>query len=89
MLLNTGEEIINSSNGLLSVVAYKLGPKVPAYYSLEGAISNAGATVSWLKQGLRISTEINSNDNAVEVLNAFLGESSMISSSCSSGMLLS
>ncbi|XP_014091992.3 glycerol kinase 3 [Bactrocera oleae] len=87
VLLNTGEELIDSFNGLLSVVAYKLGPKVPAYYSLEGAISNAGATVSWLKQGLRICTEINSNDNAVEVLNTFLGESSMISSSCSSGML--
>ncbi|XP_054740044.1 glycerol kinase [Anastrepha obliqua] len=87
VLLNTGEELIESSHGLLSLAAYKLGPKVPTFYSLEGAISNAGATVNWLKKGLRISTEINSNDNVVEVLNTFLGESSMISSSCSSGML--
>ncbi|XP_067627203.1 glycerol kinase 3 [Eurosta solidaginis] len=86
VLVNTGEALIESSNGLLSLVAYKLGPKSPTCYSLEGAISNAGSTVNWLKQGLRISTEINSNDNVVEVLNTFLGETSMISS-CSSGML--
>ncbi|XP_075168775.1 glycerol kinase [Haematobia irritans] len=87
VLLNTGGEFVESENGLLSIVSYKLGPKVKPCYALEGAISNAGSTVQWLKNGLRINTEINSNDNAVEVLNTFLGESSMISSSCSSSIL--
>ncbi|XP_005178451.1 glycerol kinase [Musca domestica] len=87
LLLNTGEELIESENGLLSIVSYKLGPKAKACHALEGAISNAGSTVQWLKEGLKINTEINSNDNVVEVLNTFLGESSMISSSCSSSIL--
>lgn len=87
LLLNTGEELVESENGLLSIVSYKLGPKAKACHALEGAISNAGSTVQWLKEGLKINTEINSNDNVVEVLNTFLGESSMISSSCSSSIL--
>ncbi|TMW52925.1 hypothetical protein DOY81_001958 [Sarcophaga bullata] len=87
VLLNTGHEYVDSENGLLSIVAYKLGPQAKTNFALEGAISNAGSTVNWLKDSLRINTEINSNDNVVEVLNTFLGESSMISSSCSSSML--
>lgn len=87
VLLNTGEELVESENGLLSIVSYKLGPKAKPCRALEGAISNAGSTVQWLKEGLRINTEINSNDNVVEVLNTFLGETSMISSSCSSSIL--
>ncbi|XP_073814057.1 glycerol kinase 3 [Musca autumnalis] len=87
VLLNTGEELIESENGLLSIISYKLGPNTKACHALEGAISNAGSTVQWLKEGLRINTEISSNDNVVEVLNTFLGESSMISSSCSSSIL--
>ncbi|KAL9920741.1 glycerol kinase 3 [Glossina fuscipes fuscipes] len=87
VLLNTGEELIESQNGLISAIAYKLGAQAKPCYALEGAISNAGATVKWLKEELRINPEINSNDNVVEVLNTFLGESSMISSSCSSSML--
>ncbi|XP_023306037.2 glycerol kinase [Lucilia cuprina] len=86
VLLNTGQEFVESDNGLLSIISYKLGPKAKTNFALEGAISNAGSTVSWLKEGLRINTEINSNDNVVEVLNTFLGETSMISS-CSSSML--
>lgn len=87
VLLNTGNEFVTSQSGLLSIVSYKLGALAKPNYALEGAISNAGSTVNWLKDGLRINTEINSNDNAVEVLNTFLGENSMISSSCSSSML--
>ncbi|XP_037952491.1 glycerol kinase [Teleopsis dalmanni] len=87
VLLNTGRELVESDNGLLSTVAHKLGPNANTCYALEGAISNAGSTVSWLKESLKINTEINSNDNVVEVLNTYLGENSMISSSCSSNML--
>ncbi|XP_030379704.1 glycerol kinase [Scaptodrosophila lebanonensis] len=87
VLLNTAQQMIASENGLITGIAHKLGPTAATHFTLEGAISNAGSTVSWLRQGLRINTEINSNDNVVESLNTFLGESSMISSSCSSSML--
>ncbi|EPS68115.1 hypothetical protein M569_06657, partial [Genlisea aurea] len=54
ILLNTGEEIVRSNHGLLSTVAYKLGPGAPANYALEGSIAIAGAAVQWLRDGLGI-----------------------------------
>lgn len=54
ILLNTGDEIIKSSHGLLSTVAYKLGPNAATNYALEGSIAIAGAAVQWLRDGLGI-----------------------------------
>ncbi|KAH6782016.1 Actin-like ATPase superfamily protein [Perilla frutescens var. frutescens] len=54
ILLNTGEEIIQSTHGLLSTLAYKLGPKAPTNYALEGSIAIAGAAVQWLRDSLGI-----------------------------------
>uniref|UniRef100_A0ACD5UGF3 Uncharacterized protein n=1 Tax=Avena sativa TaxID=4498 RepID=A0ACD5UGF3_AVESA len=54
ILLNTGEEVTQSSHGLLSTVAYKLGPDVPTNYALEGSIAIAGAAVQWLRDSLGI-----------------------------------
>eukprot|EP00252_Welwitschia_mirabilis_P004089 TRINITY_DN1427_c0_g1_i1.p1 TRINITY_DN1427_c0_g1~~TRINITY_DN1427_c0_g1_i1.p1 ORF type:complete len:531 (-),score=91.74 TRINITY_DN1427_c0_g1_i1:346-1938(-) len=54
ILLNTGEEIKFSSNGLLSTVAFKLGPDAPTNYALEGSIAIAGAAVQWLRDSLGV-----------------------------------
>ncbi|KAF6162694.1 hypothetical protein GIB67_026615 [Kingdonia uniflora] len=54
ILLNTGEEVINSTHGLLSTLAYKLGPTAPTNYALEGSIAIAGAAVQWLRDSLGI-----------------------------------
>lgn len=54
ILLNTGEEIIKSTHGLLSTIAFKLGPKAPTNYALEGSIAIAGAAVQWLRDSLGI-----------------------------------
>ncbi|KAL0319113.1 UNVERIFIED_CONTAM: Glycerol kinase [Sesamum angustifolium] len=54
ILLNTGEEIVKSKHGLLSTLAYKLGPKAPTNYALEGSIAIAGAAVQWLRDSLGI-----------------------------------
>ncbi|CAH9056522.1 unnamed protein product [Cuscuta epithymum] len=54
ILLNTGEEAIKSNHGLLSTLAYKLGPNAPANYALEGSIAIAGAAVQWLRDSLNI-----------------------------------
>ncbi|KAA8541947.1 hypothetical protein F0562_023099 [Nyssa sinensis] len=54
ILLNTGEEMIKSNHGLLSTLAFKLGPKAPANYALEGSIAIAGAAVQWLRDSLGI-----------------------------------
>lgn len=52
ILLNTGTNIVKSSHGLLSTIAYKLGPEAKANYALEGSIAIAGAAVQWLRDGL-------------------------------------
>lgn len=54
ILLNTGDETVKSSHGLLSTVAFKLGPEAPTSYALEGSIAIAGAAVQWLRDNLGI-----------------------------------
>ena len=53
MILNTGEEIVRSQNGLLTTVCYKMGDQ-PTVYALEGSIAMAGATVQWLRDNLQL-----------------------------------
>jgi len=53
MLLNTGEELVRSKNGLLTTVCYKFGDK-PAVYALEGSIAVTGSAVQWLRDQLGI-----------------------------------
>ncbi|KAF4348306.1 hypothetical protein F8388_003198, partial [Cannabis sativa] len=69
ILLNTGEEIIHSKNGLLSTLAYKLGPNSTANYALEGSIAIAGAAVQWLRDSLGVissASEIEALAKSVE-----------------------
>ena len=49
-LMNTGEERVNSTNRLLTTIAYRMGGKTT--YALEGSIFIAGAVVQWLRDGI-------------------------------------
>ena len=51
MLLNTGTKPIQSKNGLLTTLGYKIGDQ-PAVYCLEGSIAITGALVQWLRDNL-------------------------------------
>ncbi len=51
LLLNTGNEAVQSKSGLLTTLAYKIGDQ-PAVYCLEGAIAITGALVQWLRDNL-------------------------------------
>jgi glycerol kinase len=51
LLLNTGNEPIQSKSGLLTTLGYKIGDQ-PAVYVLEGAIAITGALVQWLRDNL-------------------------------------
>jgi glycerol kinase len=53
MLLNTGEEIIQSKHGLLTTLCYQFGEEKPVY-ALEGSIAITGALVQWLRDNLRM-----------------------------------
>jgi glycerol kinase len=52
MLMNTGDKLFTSTNGLLTTIAWGLGGKVE--YALEGSIFVAGSAVQWLRDGLRL-----------------------------------
>ena len=51
MLMNTGTEIVQSTAGLLTTVAYQFEGGRP-HYALEGAVAIAGALVQWLRDNL-------------------------------------
>ncbi|MBV9794572.1 MAG: glycerol kinase GlpK [Actinobacteria bacterium] len=53
MILNTGEELVRSKNGLLTTVGYKFGDQKPIY-ALEGSIAVTGSAVQWLRDQLGI-----------------------------------
>ena len=52
LVLNTGDRIVYSDNGMLTTVAWKIGDEV--VYALEGSVFIAGAAVQWLRDGLNI-----------------------------------
>ncbi|KAJ8725648.1 hypothetical protein PYW08_003831 [Mythimna loreyi] len=58
LLYNTGDSIIHSQEGLLTTVAYKLGPDAPPVYALEGSVAIAGDTLQWLRDGLELISDI-------------------------------
>ncbi|MFO0744712.1 MAG: glycerol kinase GlpK [Myxococcota bacterium] len=55
VLMNVGTTIpAPSERGLLTTVAWRLGPDAPLTYALEGSVFIAGAAVQWLRDELRI-----------------------------------
>ncbi|NMO51926.1 glycerol kinase GlpK [Actinoplanes sp. TBRC 11911] len=53
LLLNTGGELIRSTHGLLSTVAYQIAGE-PAAYALEGSIAITGSLVQWFRDQLEL-----------------------------------
>ncbi|MDO4436235.1 MAG: glycerol kinase GlpK [Cardiobacteriaceae bacterium] len=52
LLMNTGEEVVESQNNLLSTVAWKIGDKTT--YALEGGVFVGGAAIQWIRDGLKV-----------------------------------
>jgi glycerol kinase len=71
LLLNTGCEVVQSNEGLLTTIAWGIEDE-PVEYALEGAVFITGAAVQWLRDGLGIietaaeteelARSLNSND---------------------------
>ena len=80
LLMNTGQEKVTSSNGLLTTLA--CGPSGEPVYALEGAVFMGGAAIQWLRDELKIlagaedseyfATKVDSS-NGVYVVPAFTG----------------
>jgi glycerol kinase len=68
LLLNTGNEAVQSKNGLITTVGYKIGDEA-AVYCLEGSIAITGALVQWLRDNLKMirsSSEVEDLAKTVE-----------------------
>ena len=53
MILNTGQDIVLSKNGLITTVCYQFKDEKPVY-ALEGSIAITGALVQWLRDNLKM-----------------------------------
>jgi glycerol kinase len=53
LLLNTGNEPVQSKSGLITGLGYKIGDQ-PAVFMLEGSIAITGALVQWLRDNLKM-----------------------------------
>ncbi|KAJ7894368.1 glycerol kinase [Mycena leptocephala] len=54
LLFCTGGEIVKSTHGLLSTIAYQAGPNTKPVYALEGSIAVAGSAIKWLRDSMGI-----------------------------------
>ncbi|MEV5381023.1 glycerol kinase [Streptosporangium nondiastaticum] len=68
MLMNTGDEPVNSYNGLLTTVGYRIGNEKPVY-ALEGSIAVTGSLVQWMRDQMGLiksAAEIETLASSVE-----------------------
>ena len=66
MLMNTGDKLIRSENGLLATMAWRIGGKPT--YALEGSVFMGGATIQWLRDEMKmLSTAAESESVAQQV----------------------
>ncbi len=68
LLLNTGDTPVNSYNGLLTTVGYRIGDEAPVY-ALEGSIAVTGSLVQWMRDQMGLiksAAEIETLASSVE-----------------------
>lgn len=80
LLMNTGEEIVESKNGLLTTIAIGIDGKIN--YALEGSVFMGGAIIQWLRDEMGILSDAQdseyfakkvNNTGGVYVVPAFVG----------------
>lgn len=68
LLMNTGDKPVNSYNGLLTTVGYRIGDQ-KAVYALEGSIAVTGSLVQWMRDQMGListAAEIETLASSVE-----------------------
>ena len=70
-LMNLGEEAVISKNRLITTVAYSIDGNIK--YALEGSIFVAGAAVQWLKDGLRLLSNISDSEKIADKIGSTQG----------------
>lgn len=67
LVMNTGEKAVESSNKLLTTIAWKIGDEL--HYALEGSVFVGGAAIQFLRDGLELISEAKESEalaNSVE-----------------------
>ena len=67
MLMNTGNELRKSANGLITTIAWGLDDKIT--YALEGSVFIAGAAIQWLRDGLHLIDQAKDSEYFAEKVN--------------------
>ena len=63
LLVHTGTAAVASNAGLLSTLAYQLGPDQPAEYALEGSIAIAGMALTWLRDQMGLVSSVDDTED--------------------------
>lgn len=80
LLMNTGEKLVESKNGLITTIAWGIDDEIQ--YALEGSIFMGGASIQWLRDELRMIKSAKDSEtyankvedtNGVYVVPAFTG----------------
>lgn len=61
MLMNTGQDRVRSTHGLLTTIAWGMDGKID--YALEGSVFVAGSAIQWLRDGLRMIDHAMDSEN--------------------------
>lgn len=54
---------MESTHGLLTTIAWKLGKFAPVVYALEGSVAVAGVAINWLRDNLGIIEKVQEAEN--------------------------
>ncbi|KAG5310497.1 GLPK kinase, partial [Acromyrmex insinuator] len=65
LLYNTGNTKVDSTQGLITTVAYKIA-RSPPVYALEGSVAVAGAALSWLRDNMQLIGNIMQTQDMAE-----------------------
>ncbi|GGC02861.1 glycerol kinase GlpK [Dyadobacter sediminis] len=68
LVMNTGNELKTSENGLLTTIAYKFGNE-PVQYALEGSVAITGALVQWVRDNLGIIKQSSEIEQLAQTVN--------------------
>ncbi|XP_044009771.1 glycerol kinase-like isoform X2 [Aphidius gifuensis] len=66
LLCNTGTTRVDSSHGLVTTIAYKMGPNSPVHYALEGSVAVAGAAIKWLRDNMRLIEDVHESEHLAQ-----------------------
>jgi glycerol kinase len=64
LMVNTGDESLQSTSGLLNTLGYGLSGEVP--YALEGSIFSAGTIIQWLRDNMEFFPDSSQSKNFLD-----------------------